>query len=125
MSTKKRKITKKHIAVLHKRAHALMAELGATRTSEADPVKWTRDEWVLVTVHGRVAITLSERSLFTRFIDSPKAARAAGIDCNQYTGKYNFHYFNASEYESETLLADAEWHFKRILPPRDFSDDAA
>jgi hypothetical protein len=53
-------------------------------------------------------------TVFTRF-DNPQAARQL-VDCNRFSGKWNFHYFDP--WDVETAIADLTfWLGKVILSP--------
>lgn len=86
--TRTRRDTKKWKAA-QDRFRAAVAEwlrsLGAVESSKMY-------EWRIETVAGTLMIDPSpyDPTVFTRF-DEPGRARAIGIDCNRYTGKWNFH----------------------------------
>jgi hypothetical protein len=74
----------------------------------------------LETKAGRLFLSVTENAtdgpgtVFTCFMDDPKAARALVPDCNPCSGKWNHHYFN--DWSVEAALADVEFQLKRILP---------
>jgi len=71
------------------KAKLLLLQLGAQQE---------KDEFVLETRVGRLSLhpdenqTIGLGTVFARF-DNPDAARQL-VDCNPFSGKWNFHYFN-------------------------------
>jgi hypothetical protein len=50
-------------------------------------------------------------TVFTCF-DDPAAARQF-VDCNRFSGKWNFHYFDG--WDTETALADLSFSLRKVL----------
>lgn len=50
-------------------------------------------------------------TVFTRF-DDPQTAKKL-VDCNQYSGKWNHHYFDG--WTVETALADLSFQLKKVV----------
>lgn len=76
------------------------------------------DRFTLETKVGRLALHPTENvtegpgTVFSRF-DDVQAARTL-VDCNKFSGKWNFHYF--SGWTVETAIADFEFQLKKVLP---------
>ena len=91
------------------RAVKLLLNLGAEQGSD--------DRFHLDTVAGRLTlhVTENERSGldtdFTRFDDPETAYRF--VPCNQYSGKWNHHYFDG--WTAETALANFTQEIQRVL----------
>ncbi len=90
------------------RAVKLLLDLGAEQE---------HDRIYLQTRAGRLMLHVTENAeiglatVFTRF-DSPEAGRQL-VDCNQYSGKWNHHYF--SGWTAETALADFTRNLDLVL----------
>lgn len=52
-------------------------------------------------------------SLYSHFIN-PSSARKEGIDCNPYTGKWNWHRF-VNEVTIESFVENVRWDISRII----------
>jgi hypothetical protein len=93
-----------------KQATALLLSLGAIQDDGSYP-------FVLQTKAGRLRLhpeqnrTEGPGTVFTRF-DDPQAARQL-VDCNPFSGKWNFHYFD--KWTVESALADLSFWLGRVL----------
>jgi hypothetical protein len=90
---------------------ALLLSLGAKETDNG-LYRFTLDTKV-----GILHLTPEENqkigigTLFTRF-DDPATARQI-VDCNQYSGKWNFHYFDG--WDAETAIADLKFWLGKMI----------
>ena len=94
-----------------KKAIALLLSLGA-RQDDGEPYRFT-----LETKAGCLRLHPDEHritglgTVFTRF-DDPQAARQL-VECNPYSGKWNFHFFDG--WTVETALADLTYRLRKVL----------
>ncbi len=106
------KATKKIRQRFLAQAKQLLFDLGATQEG---------DDFVLQTRAGRLKLYPSNYegeilgTVFSRF-DDPQAARQF-VDCNRFSGKWNFHYFHG--WTVETAIADLKSWLRRVLPDTD------
>ncbi len=94
-----------------KKATQLLLDLGATQDGNAAYL------FTLQTKAGRLRLHVTENTttgpgtVFTRF-DDPKAAREL-VDCNEHSGKWNFHFFDGTV---EQAIESLSFWLKRVLP---------
>ena len=92
------------------RCTALIADLGGVRSAGMY-------EWGLQTRHGQLGLNVRENTtsgpgtVFTRFVD-PKAAHPQ-TGCNQYSGKWNHHYFDG--WTVDAAVIDFERCLRSVL----------
>ncbi len=90
------------------KAKALLLDLGAVLEGE---------EYILQTSVGGLKLHPTENmseglgTVFTRF-DDPKAARRL-VDCNQFSGKWNHHFF--SGWTVETAIEELVFQLRRVM----------
>ncbi len=109
------KATKKTKRAFQDGARKILESLGATLA----PGEFPLHGWRLETRFGGLGLTIDPGfsgsgpgTVFTRF-DDPARARK-GVSCNQYTGKWNHHYFTGVTLE--TALEDLEGQLCSVLP---------
>jgi len=90
------------------RVAALLLDMGA----EQD-----KDRFTLQTKVGRLNVHPSEEhtglgTVYARF-DDPKAAWEL-VDCNRYSGKWNFHFFDG--WTVEKAIAELSFWLRRMMP---------
>lgn len=101
-------MTKKQRQLFVAKAKALLLDLGA---------KQRGDDFTLQTKAGKLILhpdendTIGLGTVFTRF-DDPQAARQL-VDCNRFSGKWNFHYFDG--WTVETAMDDLSDQLKGVL----------
>jgi hypothetical protein len=66
----------------------------------------------LLRLHPDENQTIGLGTLFTRF-DDPEAARQI-VDCNQFSGKWNFHYFDG--WDVDTAITDLSYWLGKVIP---------
>ena len=101
-----------------KRVGALIEELGGTPHGTGYDLSYQID-----TRAGRLDLRIDSHlerdsgpgTVFSRF-DDHKRAQALGIDCNQYSGKWNHHYFRG--WGMDDSLKDLRFHLEGIMPPK-------
>ena len=90
----------------------LLQSLGAVETDSTY-------RFTLETKAGRLTLhpdpndTMGIGTVFTRFDDPQRAVALLGQSVNQYSGKWNHHYFDG--WTVETALADFEFQLRRVL----------
>ena len=90
------------------KAKALLLDLGAEQSG---------DGFILQTKAGKLTLhpskneTIGLGTVFTRF-DDPQAARQL-VDCNPFSGKWNFHYFDG--WTVETAIDDLSAQLRTVL----------
>jgi hypothetical protein len=93
------------------KAKALLLDLGATQDG---------DDYVLQTKAGRLKLHVSNYegeevgTVYARF-DDPDTAKLL-VDCNRFSGKWNFHYFDG--WTVESAIADLSAQLRRVTPGR-------
>jgi hypothetical protein len=101
-------MTKKQRQIFLAKAKALLLDLGAEQEE---------DRFTLQTKAGRLTLhpdendTIGLGTVFTRF-DDPQAARQL-VDCNRFSGKWNFHYFDG--WTAETAIDDLSDQLRTVL----------
>jgi hypothetical protein len=97
-----------------RKAAELLLSLGA-KQSGSETYRFTLETKAgLLHLHPDENQTGGPGTVFTRF-DDPTAARRL-VDCNPFSGKWNFHYFDG--WDVETAITDlACWLNKVILSP--------
>ncbi len=104
-------MTKKQRQLFVAKAKALLLDLGAKQDG-GEVYRFT-----LNTKAGRLLVhpdendTIGLGTVFTCF-DDPRAARKL-VDCNRFSGKWNFHYFDG--WTVETAIDDLSAQLKGVL----------
>ena len=97
-----------------KQAVQLLLTLGAKQDGSETYRFTLQTKAGVLHLHPDESQTTGLGTLFTRF-DNPQAARQI-VDCNRFSGKWNFHYFDG--WDVETAITDLTfWLNKVILSP--------
>lgn len=98
-----------------------MTEIGATPGEVEQGILNVPYDWTLQTVAGPLSLKSSGDTIFTRFKNPTEAKRF--VDCNPYSGKWNFHAFWGQKSKSEAeqfppweLLESLKHGLKRVMP---------
>jgi len=72
--------------------------------------------YVLDTIIGELWITVYDDWIACRW-DNVDKARAAGLGCNPYSGKWNFHFSSGTAGAAASTLTYFQEELSRFLPP--------
>jgi hypothetical protein len=105
------KFTKNERQQFYQEAIALLRELGATDNPATDVYDYSIETKVGTL---RLVVSLSDYTgslgtVFGRFRNPEKAAKI--VDCNPYSGKWNFHFFAVEGWDTDTALL----HFRQCI----------
>jgi len=94
-----------------KQAVQLLLGLGA-KQEDGEAYRFTiQTKAGVLRLHPDENHTSGPGTVFTRF-DDPQAARQI-VDCNQFSGKWNHHYFDP--WDVETAIADLTYWLGRVI----------
>ena len=112
--------TKKQREQFYRQAITLFEELSAEKQDLQLGVLASLYEWTLQTKVGILGLSIHLTNhntllgqVFGRF-DDPNRAKMI-VDCNPYSGKWNFHYFSAEDWTVESAIENLRYHLTSVL----------